>query len=147
MVEVECMDELRPVGKALLKAIFVIAYFGAFRISECLISDDELKWLTLANASFLKSGTMRFVLYKTKNNSAGPYQKVLFPPIPGDVLCPVTAVHEYLELRPNTTLALSLLFSWTSMDCRWKPGFSTRFTLIFDPNVDSKCGVVHKQIL
>ena len=42
VVEVECMlDELRPVGKALLKAIFVIAYFGAFRISEYLISDDE----------------------------------------------------------------------------------------------------------
>ena len=32
VVEVECMDELRPVGKALLKAIFVIAHFGAFRI-------------------------------------------------------------------------------------------------------------------
>ena len=97
VVEVECWDELRPVGKALLKAIFVIAYFGAFRISEYLISDDELKWLTLANVSFLKSGTMRFVLYKTKNNSAGLYQEVLFPPIPGDVLCLV--------------LALSLLFS------------------------------------
>ena len=48
----ECMDELHPVGKALLKAIFVIAYFGASRISEYLISDDELKWLTLDNVSF-----------------------------------------------------------------------------------------------
>ena len=103
VVEVECMDELRPVGKALLKAIFVIAYFGAFRILEYLISDDELKWLTLDNVSFLKSGVIRFVLYKTKNNTAGPYQEVLFPPIPGDVLCPVTAVREYLELRPSTS--------------------------------------------
>ena len=103
VVEVECMEELCPVGKALLKAIFVIAYFGAFRISEYLISDDELKWLTLANVSFLKSGTMRFILYKTKNNSSGPYQEVLFPPIPDDVLCPVTAVREYLELRPGTS--------------------------------------------
>ena len=103
VVEVECMDELRPVGKALLKAFFVIAYFGVFRISEYLISDDELKWLTLANVSFLKSGTMRFVLYMTKNNTEGPYQEVFFPPIPGDVLCPVAAVREYLALRPNTS--------------------------------------------
>ena len=103
VVEVECMDELKPVGKALLKAIFVIAYFGAFRISEYLISDDELKWLTIANVSFLKSGVMRFVLYKTKNNSSGPCQEVLFPPIPGDVLCPVTAIRDYLELRPSTS--------------------------------------------
>ena len=103
VVEVECMDELGLMGKALLKSIFVIAYFGAFRISEYLISDDELKWLTLDNVSFLKSGTMRFVLYKTKNNSSGPFQEVLFPPIPGDVLCPVTAIREYLELRPSTS--------------------------------------------
>ena len=52
VVEVECMDELGPVGKALLKAIFVIAYLSAFRISEYLISDDELKWLTLDIVSF-----------------------------------------------------------------------------------------------
>jgi len=90
-------------GQGFIGNDFVIAYFGAFRISEYLISDDELKWLTLANVSFLKSGTMRFVLYKTKNNSAGPYQEVLFPPIPGVVLCPVTAVREYLELRPSTS--------------------------------------------
>ena len=57
----------------------------------------------MANVSFLKSGVMRFVLYKTKNNSAGPFQEVLFPPIPGDVLCPVTAIREYLELRPSTS--------------------------------------------
>ena len=103
VIEVECMDELSPVGKALLKAIFVVAYFGAFRVSEYLISDDELKWLTFDNVSFLSSGVMRFVLYKTKNNSAGPCQEVLFPPIPGDVLCPVTAVREYLDLRPKTS--------------------------------------------
>ena len=29
----------------LLKAVFIIAYFGAFRILEYLISDDELKLL------------------------------------------------------------------------------------------------------
>ena len=57
----------------------------------------------MANVSFLKSGSMRFALYKTKNNSAGPSQEVLFTPIPGDVLCPVTAIREYLELRPSTS--------------------------------------------
>ena len=78
---------------------------GSRWISEYLISDDELKWLTMANVSFLKSGVMRFVLYKTKNNSAGPFQEVLFPPtrVPGDVLCPVTAIRAYLELRPSTS--------------------------------------------
>ena len=124
VVEVECMDELQPVGKALLKAIFVIAYVGAFRISEYLISDDELKWSTLENVSFLKSGTMRFVLYKTKNNTAGPYQEVFFPPIPEDVLCPVMAVREYLDLRPKTS-SKTPFFSWISTGHHWRLGFST----------------------
>ncbi len=146
MAEVECMDELRPVGKALLKAIFVIAYFGAFRISEYLISDDELKWLTLANVSFLKSGTMRFVLYKTKNNSAGPYQEVFFPPIPGVVLCSVTAVREYLELRPSTSSKSPFFLDLDGLPLEARI-FNEVLRLVFDSNVDSKCGVVHKQIL
>ena len=106
VVMVNCMDELSPVGKALLRAIFVMAYFGAFRISEYLISDDRLKLLSLDNFSLAQSGAlagaMRFVLYKTKNNSSGPFQEVFFPPIPDDVICPVAALQEYLRLRPKT---------------------------------------------
>lgn len=106
VVMVNCMDDLSPVGKALLRAIFVIAYFGAFRISEYLISSDRLKLLSLDNVSLVRSGamagSMRFVLYKTKNNPSGPYQEVFFPPIPNDVICPVTALQDYLRLRPRT---------------------------------------------
>ena len=141
VVEVECMDELQPVGKALLKAIFVIAYFGAFRISEYLISDDELKWSTLENVSFLKSGTMRFVLYKTKNNTAGPYQEVFFPPIPEDVLCPVMAVREYLDLRPKTS-SKTPFFLGSRRDTTGGSDFQRRFALSSDLNVDSRGGVV-----
>ena len=65
-------------GQGLIGNDFMIAYFGAFRISEYLISDDELKWLTLANVSFLKSGTMRFVLTRQRIIPQVHFKKFFF---------------------------------------------------------------------
>ena len=43
-----------------------------------------------------------FVLLKTKNNSSGPIQQILFAPLPDDDICPLRALHSYLSVRPTS---------------------------------------------
>ncbi len=86
----------------LYSTCFIVCYFGAFRVSEFLFSTDQMKLLTRDRVSFLVDGSVRFILPKTKNNSAGPAQEVLFPSLAPDPICPVSAVKSFLARRPVT---------------------------------------------
>ena len=86
----------------LYSTCFIVCYFGAFRVSEFLSSDDQMKLLSRDRVSFHIDGSVRFILSKTKNNSAGPAQEVLFPSLASDPICPVSAVRSFLSKRPVT---------------------------------------------
>ena len=88
---------------ALWKCMFSIAFFGAFRVSEFLVSDDELKLLSFNRVRLVANNMVEFALIKTKNNSNGPVQQVLFAPLPGDIACPVRALLIFLSVRTAST--------------------------------------------
>ncbi len=84
---------------ALWKCMFSIAFFGAFRVSEFLVSDDKLKLLSFNRVRLVANDMVEFVLVKTKNNSSGPAQQVLFAALPGDIACPVRALLTFMSVR------------------------------------------------
>ncbi len=84
---------------ALWKCMFSIAFFGAFRVSEFLVSDDKLKLLSFNRVRLVANDMVEFVLVKTKNNSSGPVQQVLFAALPGDIACPVRALLTFMSVR------------------------------------------------
>ena len=94
--------ELTEYDVTLYKACFVVAYFGAFRVSEFLSSADDIKLLSRDKVSFSPDGSVRFDLTKTKNNSSGPSQEVIFPRLVADPICPVSAVKCFMASRPVT---------------------------------------------
>ncbi len=85
----------------LWKAMFIVAFFGCFRVSEFLVSNDALKLLTFNGVRLVAGGAMEFSLNKTKNNSRGNRrpQQVLFGPLPGDIICPVMALRLFAASR------------------------------------------------
>ena len=83
-------------------ALFVCAYYAAFRVSEFLIGEDEAKWLTLDHVIMRPDGWICFEIYKTKNNQVGRMQPVLFPVLLGEITCPVLALKNYMKVRVAT---------------------------------------------
>ena len=88
---------------ALWKCMFSIAFFGAFRVSEFLVSDDKLKLLSFNRVRLVANDMVEFVLVKTKNNSSGPAQQVLFAALPGDIACPVRALLTFMSIRATSS--------------------------------------------
>ena len=86
--------------------MFCCAFFAASRISEYLLTHDGIKLLTCEKVTRLENGGIRFLLLKTKNNSAGRSQEVDFPRLEGEPACPATALGDFLTIRqssaPNT---------------------------------------------
>ena len=101
VVELSLMS-LSPYERAMWKVLFCVAYFGCFRVSEFLISTDDLKLLSLDRVLLRKDGAFEFLLHKTKNNSRGPIQEVIFHQLGDDPICPVAAIHGFLNHRPVT---------------------------------------------
>ena len=71
VAELRYMD-LSLYDLSLFTVLFSIAYFGCFRVSEFLISTDDMKMLRLDRVVFRKDGAFEFLLFKTKNNDRGP---------------------------------------------------------------------------
>ena len=86
----------------LWRALFSIAFFGCFRVSEFLISSDDLKLLCPDNVIFRDDNAVEFLLFKTKNNTRGPVQEVIFPALGEDPICPVAALRGFVDYRPKT---------------------------------------------
>ena len=110
--------------KALWKAMFIIAFFGCFRVSEFLVSKDELKLLAF-NRVRLVGDSMEFLLKKTKNNSSGQIQQVLFAPLPGDLACPVQALRTFISVRCSSKSDAAFF-----IDCKGVSITASRFTMV-----------------
>ena len=93
---------LSPYDLSLFTVLFRIAYFGCFHVSEFLISSDDMKLLRLDRVVFRKDGAFEFLLHKTKNNVRGPVQEVIFGALGDDLICPVAALWNFLDVRPST---------------------------------------------
>lgn len=85
----------------LFKVAFVLAFFGAFRISELVspskkvqggIGFQEVQWEEEGVAIFLR---------KSKTDQGGRGRMVRVYPIHGSPQCPVSTVKEFLKVRPN----------------------------------------------
>ena len=61
-----------------------------------------MKLLSLERVVLCQDGSFEFLLHKTKNNSRGPVQEVIFHQLGLDLICPVAALHRFLDLRPST---------------------------------------------
>ncbi len=85
---------------SLWRAMFSVAFYGCFRVSEFLISSDDMKILCLDKVVFLSDGAVEFLLYKTKNNSRGQVQEVVFGALGDDPICPATALKDFIGRRP-----------------------------------------------
>ena len=95
---------LPPMDAAALEAAMCLAYFGALRVSEYLVSGDRAKLLARGDVTFSPDGqSMTVVLKKTKTNQVGPPQMVTIPARAGSALastvCPVAAAQRYLALH------------------------------------------------
>ena len=101
VAELRLMD-LSSYERRLWSALFIVAYFGCFRVSEFLISTDQMKLLCLDRVVLREDGEYEFLLHKTKNNSRGPIQEVIFHKLGLDPICPVRALDRFLSVRPST---------------------------------------------
>ena len=99
ILHVDSMD-VGP-DKALWKAMFAVAFFGCFRVSEFLVSEDAMKLLSYNNVR-LAGDAIEFLLFKTKNNSSGSVQQVLFAPLPDDIACPVRNLLVFRSARASS---------------------------------------------
>ena len=108
MVAELLLMDLTPYERSLWKALFSIAYFGCFRASEFLISTDEMKLLCLERVFLRRDGAFEFLLVKTKNNTNGQVQEVIFHQLGDDPICPVAALHQFMALRPVTSRSTPL---------------------------------------
>ena len=86
---------------SLWRAMFCAAFFAASRVSEYLETADEVKLLTPDKVKRLENGGVRFILYKTKNNSVGRPQEIDFPKLEGEEACPASAILSFLKLRES----------------------------------------------
>ena len=84
---------------ALWRAMFCCAFFAASRVSEYLMTADGIKLLTRDKVSRLANGGIRFLLLKSKNNTAGRSQEVDFPRLADEPACPATALGDFLTMR------------------------------------------------
>lgn len=84
----------------LFKVAFVLAFFGAFRISE-LVSPAKtvpggLGWQEVQ----LERAGLTLVINRSKTDQAGRGRVVRVYPIQGSCLCPVGMVEKFLQVRP-----------------------------------------------
>ena len=94
--------KLSSYERSLWTVLFSIAFFGCFGVSEFLISKDELKLLCPDKLIFREDNDAEFLLNKTKNNTCGPVQEVIFGALGDDPICPVTALRNFMSVRPLT---------------------------------------------
>lgn len=85
----------------LFSALFVLAYFGLFRVSELVssLSDDMLSLSDLSFVDNKKYIIIQLRRYKTNQRGIPTYLKI---PCEHGILCPVRSMSEYLSLRPRS---------------------------------------------
>ena len=99
-----------PYEPALFRAIFSLAFYGCFRVSEYLKSKDEGKWLRLCDISVSSPDVLVVSLKKSKTMQRAHAIPVSLPSVPG-VSCPVAAMRAFLAIRPSLASAAPLFYS------------------------------------
>jgi len=102
----------------LYKAAFVMAYFGFLRLSE-FTSESARRpatGLQSSDVAVLRTGRqntpcVRITLRRSKNNQYGRSQTIYVKGSPTNSLCPVTAVEEYMSVRPGMARAFFTHFN------------------------------------
>ena len=86
----------------LLRAVFSLAYFASLRVSEYAVTGSSSHALRLEDVGFTKDGGDTCVYLKLMSFKASLRPaKLLVPPEKNSGACPVTALKEYLRVRPR----------------------------------------------
>lgn len=90
----------------LFSALFTLAYFGLFRVSELTVSTPLQTTLQSSDVSFCRSNQVVVIrLWHYKTNQKGKPVFIKLPDQKGGI-CPVRKLREFLELRPKCNTAL-----------------------------------------
>ena len=84
--------------RCLLKAMFVVAFFGLMRVGEITMSKDKVVPLNLSHLN-LTSKQALITIAKFKHNKSMRPVEIPLPAQELSLICPVRALHEYLSLR------------------------------------------------
>ena len=90
-----------PYETALFKCVFVLAFFGLFRISELVCqnkNEASSKVLLISDIAF-KKDKMRVTVRFSKTDQTGKTSTMVFKSKIGENLCPVQSMKEYLPER------------------------------------------------
>ena len=84
----------------LFKAAFLLAYYGLFRVSELILSQNKSACIVQSNISIENQNSkLRIQLINSKNNQRGRQISILIPK-ECDSTCPVDAVRRFMAVRP-----------------------------------------------
>lgn len=89
---------------SLFKAVYLLAYFGLFRVSELVFTShlQPHRAVQDGDISFTKDATAVIITLKqSKTNQAGPPVVLRIPCEQDSELCPVRSLKEYVKVRPN----------------------------------------------
>lgn len=97
VLEVVCFS---PYEVLLFKTVFVIAFFGAFRVGE-MVAPNKVSASFLRFSDVLVVGdSVRIFLRRSKTDQSGRGRWVTLYIAPSGVICPVFWVSQYLLVRP-----------------------------------------------
>lgn len=86
---------------ALFKVAFVLAFFGAFRISELVSPSKTVRGGLGCQEVKLEREGLTLVIRRSKTDQVGRGRVVRVYPVQGSRLCPVGMVEEFLQVRPD----------------------------------------------
>ena len=84
----------------LLKAVFLLAYHGCFRIGELCKSKDLSHTIKLDNVLFINSPVTHLEITLNSFKHSKSPSTFSIPPSPDSDFCPIRALLHYLKIRP-----------------------------------------------
>ena len=87
-----------PYHVVLLKALFVAAFYGLFRVGELTIQNSGVVSINVENVTMSKERIV-FAITKFKNNKTNKSFDVVINKQPNNVWCPVKIISDYVTLR------------------------------------------------
>lgn len=90
-----------PYEVFLFKALWVLAYFGLFRVSELVTTGCISNQIQFHNVS-INTSHLTIILGKHKTNQLGKPVELKIPTEPFSPLCPVRQVGQFLAVRPSS---------------------------------------------
>lgn len=92
-----CVSEYERV---LFRAVFVLAFFGAFRVGELVSRNKKGQGGLEVQDVWVQGDTLGVFLRRSKTDQLGKGARVDLRAVPRSPICPVWAVGEFCKLRP-----------------------------------------------